>query len=123
MDFFNDKADVIVCDGFVGNILLKFTEGLGSALAPYLHKQLSQVLPPQDVIRIISELWQTTNLPRTMGGPLFGVNGVAILGHGSSKADGICGAIGTAVKCVQMRLMENMKAELESVHRQRELKV
>ena len=123
MDFFNDRADVIVCDGFVGNILLKFTEGLGSALAPYLHRQLSQLLPPQDVIKIISELWQTTNLPRTMGGPLFGVNGAVILGHGSSKANGICGAIGTAVQYVQLGLMDSMRAELESVHRQRELKV
>ena len=123
MDFFTDRADVIVCDGFVGNILIKFTEGLGSALAPYLHNQLSQLLPPQDVIKIISELWTTTNLPRTMGGPLFGVNGAVILGHGSSKADGVCGAIGTAVQYVRLGLMDSMRAELESVHRQRELKV
>ena len=123
MDFFTDRADVIVCDGFVGNILIKFTEGLGSALAPYLHKQLSQLLPPQDVIKIISELWTTTNLPRTMGGPLFGVNGAVILGHGSSKADGVCGAIGSAVQFVQLGLMDSMRAELESMHRQRELKV
>ncbi len=123
MDFFTDRADVIVCDGFVGNILIKFTEGLGSALAPYLHKQLSHLLPPQDVIKIISELWTTTNLPRTMGGPLFGVNGAVILGHGSSKADGVCGAIGTAVQYVRLGLMDSMREELESVHRQRELKV
>jgi len=58
-----------------------------------------------------------------MGGPLFGVNGAVILGHGSSKADGICGAIGTAVQYVQLGLMDSMRAELESVHRQRELKV
>ena len=38
MDFFTDKADVIVCDGFVGNILMKFTEGLGATMAVYLEK-------------------------------------------------------------------------------------
>ena len=45
MDFFTDKADVIVCDGFIGNILIKFAEGLGSALAPYLSRQLAEFLP------------------------------------------------------------------------------
>ena len=58
-----------------------------------------------------------------MGGPLFGVNGSVILGHGSSKADGVCGAIGTAVQYVRLGLMDSMREELESVHRQRELKV
>ena len=109
MDFFTDRADVIVCDGFVGNILLKFTEGFGSALAPYLAKQLSPLLPSEQVTEIISDLWQTTNRPRTMGGPLFGVNGAVIVGHGSSKADGIAGAIGTAVQYVQLGLQDSMR--------------
>ena len=123
MDFFTDRADVIVCDGFVGNILLKFTEGLGSAIGPYMYKQLGQYLPENDVTKIIEDLWQTTNLPRTMGGPLFGVNGAVILGHGSSTAEGICGAVGTAVQYVELGLMENMRAELERLHNPTELKV
>ena len=123
MDFFTDRADVIVCDGFVGNILLKFTEGLGTAVGPYLYKQLGQYLPEKEVTKIIGDLWQTTNLPRTMGGPLFGVNGAVILGHGSSTAEGICGAVGTAVQYVELGLMENMRAELERLHNPTELKV
>lgn len=123
MDFFTDRADVIVCDGFVGNILLKFTEGFGSALAPYLAKQLSTRLPPEQVAEIISDLWYTTNLPRTMGGPLFGVNGAVIVGHGSSKADGIAGAIGTAVQYVQLGLQDSMREELAAIHSRHELKV
>ena len=38
MDFFTNKADVIICDGFVGNILVKFTEGMGGALAEFREK-------------------------------------------------------------------------------------
>ncbi len=114
-DFFADRADVVVCDGFVGNILLKYTEGLGSALMPYLQKQLSSVLPPQVVQRIGAELWQMTNLPRAGGGPLFGVNGLVVVGHGSSKAAGVAGAIGTAVKCVQIGLVEGMRQELAAL--------
>ena len=115
MDFFTDKADVIVCDGFVGNILIKFTEGMGSALGGYLSSQLSPLMPQQELTRVLSELWQTTNLPRTMGGPLFGVNGAVLVGHGSSKAAGVAGAIDTAVRCVRWGLVESMREELSAV--------
>ncbi len=115
MDFFNDKADVIVCDGFVGNILIKFTEGMGSALGDYLARQLSPLISREELTRVLSELWQTTNLPRTMGGPLFGVNGAVLVGHGSSKAAGMTGAIDTAVRCVQWGLVESMREELAEI--------
>lgn len=117
MDFFTNRADVIVCDGFVGNILLKFAEGLGGALAPFLRQTLSPLLTSEQVTRIASDLWQVNNLPRTMGGPLFGVNGAVILGHGSSKADGVAGAIGTAVRYVQLGLVDSMREELSAIHR------
>ena len=50
-------------------------------------------------------------------------NGAVILGHGSSTAEGICGAVGTAVQYVELGLMENMRAELERLHNPTELKV
>ncbi len=115
MDFFTDKADVIVCDGFVGNILIKFTEGMGAALGGYLAKQLSPYMSEEQMQAVFSDLWQTTNLPRTMGGPLFGVNGPVIVGHGSSRADGVAGAINTAVRYVEMGLLESMREELATL--------
>ena len=122
-DFFTDRADVIVCDGFVGNILMKFTEGLGSALVPYLKNQLSTLLPAPDVMKIITDLWQLTNLPRTMGGPLLGVNGAVILGHGSSKADGIAGAINTARQFVVTGIIDSMRQELAEIKPKAEQRV
>ncbi len=115
MDFFTQRADVIVCDGFVGNILMKFTEGLGSALFPFLEKQLSSHLTLQAIKTVASDIWQVTNLPRTMGGPLFGVNGPVVLGHGSSKADGVAGAIHTGVRYVKLGLLDSMRQELLEV--------
>ena len=115
MDFFTDKADVIVCDGFVGNILMKFTEGLGATLAAYLNKTLEGKLSPVELGPIASKMWEVNNLPKKMGGPLFGVNGVVIVGHGASKADGVAGAIDTARKCVELKLIEGMRAELAAI--------
>ncbi len=115
-DFFTDRADVIVCDGFVGNILMKFSEGLGNALGKLVQERLANTVPQAELDRISSDLWQTTNMPRTMGGPLFGVNGAVVLGHGSCKATGIAGAIYTAVKYVEVGLVESMREELSQIH-------
>ncbi len=117
MDFFTDKADVIVCDGFVGNILIKFTEGMGSALSGYLNDQLASSMSEEETARVLSDLWHATNLPRTMGGPLFGVNGAVLVGHGSSRAEGMTGAINTAVQYVELGLVESMREELTEIHR------
>lgn len=115
MDFFTDRADIIVCDGFVGNILMKFTEGLGGALSGLLRSQLASRMPLESVGELSTELWRTTNLARIMGGPLFGVNGPVVLGHGSSMADGVAGAINTAVRYVQLGLLDSMREELSRV--------
>ena len=115
MDFFTGRADVIVCDGFVGNILMKFTEGLGAALAPFLEERLSSVLPPEELSRVSSDIWRATNLPKIMGGPLWGVNGAVVLGHGSCRAADVAGAIDTAVRYVQIGLVESMRQELSQL--------
>ena len=112
MDFFTGRVDVIVCDGFVGNILMKFTEGLGTALSHYVEQRLADHLPPAELAKVSSDLWETTNMPRTMGGPLFGVNGMVMLGHGSCRASGIAGAIHTGVRCAQIGMVESMRQEL-----------
>ena len=112
MDFFTGRVDVIVCDGFVGNILMKFTEGLGTALSHYVEQRLADHLPAAELAKVSSDLWETTNMPRTMGGPLFGVNGMVMLGHGSCRASGIAGAINTGVRCVQIGMVDNMRQEL-----------
>ena len=112
MDFFTGRADVIVCDGFVGNILMKFTEGLGTALSHYAEQRLAAHLPAAELAKVSSDLWETTNMPRTMGGPLFGVNGMVMLGHGSCRASGIEGAIDTGVRCAQIGMVDSMRQEL-----------
>ncbi|MCH7737394.1 MAG: phosphate acyltransferase PlsX [Chloroflexi bacterium] len=117
MDFFTEKAEVIICDGFVGNILIKFTEGLGEAFAAFARKRLASALDEKTVSKFAAELVQLTNRTRTNGGPLFGVNGPVILGHGSSRADEILAAVSTAVRYVQLGLVDIMRADLAGMNK------
>ncbi len=113
MDFFSNKADVIICDGFVGNILVKFTEGMGGALSNFVKQRLSGAVDSEVVDSLANDLWETTNRPRTVGGgPLFGVNAPVILGHGSCRANGVEGAVRTAVRYVKVGLLDIMRQEL-----------
>ncbi len=117
MDFFSNKADVIICDGFVGNILVKFTEGMGGALADFVKARLDGSVDPGIVNGLADDLWETTNRPRTVGGgPLFGVNAPVILGHGSCRANGVEGAIRTAVRYVNVGLLDIMRQELAIIN-------
>lgn len=115
MDFFTDKADVIVCDGFVGNVLMKFTEGLGAAMAGYLKNVLADTLSSEDLAPLANKVWEVNNLPKKVGGPLLGVNGTVIIGHGASGPEGVAGAIDTARRCVEVGLVDNMRIELSAI--------
>ena len=118
MDFFTEKAEVIISDGFVGNILIKFTEGLGAAFAAYTKKRLGSSLDETSISEFAAELVQLTNRTRTNGGPLFGVKGPVIVGHGSSGADEILAAINTSVRYVQLGMVDSMKEDLASMNAQ-----
>ncbi len=113
MDLFMDKADVVVCDGFVGNVLMKYTEGLGMALRRYLPRALGQKLPPQALEGISGELAALT-APAEVGGggPLFGVDGAVIVGHGRASAASIAEAARLAERIVDAGLLEAMRDEL-----------
>ena len=113
MDFFTNKADVIICDGFVGNILVKFTEGMGGALANFVRERLPNSVDREVVGQLAQDLWETTNRPLTVGGgPLFGVNAPVILGHGSCRANAVEGAVRTAIRYVNVGLLDIMRQEL-----------
>ena len=114
-DLFLDKADVVVCDGFVGNILLKYSEGLGRALAHYLRKSLKAGLPDGVVERMAGELQSLTSVAERAGGPLFGIDGVAIVGHGSSRAPTVRAAIQMACQALDLDMVSSMREELARV--------
>lgn len=114
------RAEVVVCDGFVGNVAMKLAEALGSVLAERLRSRLAGRLPPEEVEALAEEVWSLTNLAeQTGGGPIFGVRGVAIVGHGRSRAPAVARAIATARQAVERRLVEVLEAALAR-HRARQ---
>ena len=110
-DFFTNRADVIVCDGFVGNVLMKFSEGMGAAVVGYLKKMLAAKAPGL-LDGVGSQLVDLTSPAKKHGGPLFGINGAVVVGHGASHSGEVAGAIGLAQHMVETKLVDQMRNEL-----------
>jgi len=118
MDIVFGKANVIVCDGFVGNILVKFCEGLGRAVNHWLTGELKEKLSPADLESVTNKLYWLMSPGVAMGGgPLWGVDGVAAIAHGSSRAPQIVGTIKQAKLAVESKFVDTLRAELEKVQK------
>jgi glycerol-3-phosphate acyltransferase PlsX len=88
-DIFSGKADVIVCDGFVGNVALKTSEGVGRFVREVLRESLTRTVTAQVGAllsrRAFNDFRQRLDYREYGGAPLLGVRGVCIIGHGSSN--------------------------------------
>ena len=112
----NNVADVAVCDGFVGNIVMKLTEGLGSATADHIKGRLDGKLPEAEREELVREVYEINNVAEAFGGgPLLGVNGVSVVGHGRGRAESVRRAIDTAKHTVEVGLVSKLNEELARV--------
>ena len=112
-DIPHSRAEVVVCDGFVGNIVMKLTEGIGTALVEHLRSNLSDSISAEALDRITKEVFEINNTAETRGGgPLFGVNGVSIVGHGAARAEAIRRAIGMAKMMVESGFITRLNEDL-----------
>ena len=112
-DILSGRANVIICDGFVGNILVKFSETLGRTVCRWLEDRLEGKLAESDIKEITDSLFKSTNAADAIGGgPLWAVDGVACVAHGRSKSNDIARTIGQAKLAVEMDLVGALKAEL-----------
>ena len=98
--------DVVVCDGFVGNVVLKFYE----AIAPFIIRLLKQSgLDERTMMSALKQL----DYSEHGGAPLLGVNGVSIISHGKSSPRAIMNAIKVAVQAVESRMDEHIGRRLQ----------
>jgi glycerol-3-phosphate acyltransferase PlsX len=119
-DFLRGAADVVVADGFVGNIMLKSLEGATSKMATVIRTELKRnvlsMLGAALVMPAFRRVYRQIDPSEVGGAPLLGVNGVVIIGHGRSNAKAIKNAIGQARKAVAGNLIERIQHGLEQVN-------
>jgi glycerol-3-phosphate acyltransferase PlsX len=119
-DIWTGDFDVICCDGFVGNVVLKTSEGLARMITEQLKKEAKKAIPTMVggalMWPAVKAIKRRTDYDESGGAPLLGVNGVAIICHGSSNAKAIMNALRVAAESVSRRLVEQLKEDLERYH-------
>jgi len=110
------QANVIVCDGFTGNILFKLCEGGFSVINTWLKKKLKP-FPLPGLFKLLSkDLSSLTNMPESAGSHLiWGVDGIALKMHGASRAREVAEKITQAKLVVDMDVIGSLKSELASI--------
>lgn len=112
-DVLSGRFDVVVCDGFAGNVLLKFAEAVGEVLLNIIREEL-----PQGWRGRLGTLLMKPNLRRLKqrvdhaehgGGLLLGVAGICVISHGSSQAPSIFNAVRLATEAVDNRVLERIQ--------------
>jgi len=101
-DLFNDKCDVIVCDGFTGNILLKALEGMALFLAAGIKEELG----------VIPATFAQLDYTQIGGAPLLGVNGISVVCHGSSRREAVCNGLNIAADSIKNEIVNKQLQEL-----------
>ncbi|MCC5631796.1 phosphate acyltransferase PlsX [Nostoc sphaeroides] len=114
-DVLSGRFDVIVCDGFVGNVLLKFAEAVGEVILQILREELPQGLHGQIGSALLKpnlkRIKQRMDHAEHGGALLLGVAGVCFIGHGSSQAPSIFNAIRMAKEAVDNQVIQRIQSQ------------
>jgi len=116
-DLFSGNVDVVVCDGFTGNVALKFSEALAEMIGALLREEFSKTLASRLGYLLTRPAFERfrrrVDYSEYGGAPLLGVNGICIISHGRSTAKAIKNALRVAGECVHNRVLEHIR---EGVH-------
>jgi glycerol-3-phosphate acyltransferase PlsX len=115
-DILKGKADVVICDGFVGNIILKFAESIDSFLGELVRRQVRVNLLAKIGALLLKpafkDLKKNLDYAEYGGAPLLGINGVSIICHGKSSPKAIKNAVGMARTMVERKINGLIEARL-----------
>ena len=111
-DIYAGTVDVIVCDGFTGNVILKTSEGLVETVEALLYAELQSTFGSQIGYLLSAKAFRRfrkrVDYSEFGGAPLLGVNGICIVGHGRSSAKAVRNAVTMAARAVHERLLEKL---------------
>lgn len=117
-DVFAGNVDVIVCDGFIGNVALKISEGVAQLILGLLKESLRSTLSSQVGSLLSRRAYQTfrkkIDYSEYGGAPLLGVRGVTVIGHGSSNANAVKNAVRVAAELARSKVNEKIEQELSA---------
>lgn len=118
---FDGSVDVVICDGFVGNILLKTSEGVADAITKIIKKHVKKspiaIAGSLLMKKVFKTLKQQVDYDEYGGAPLLGVDGCVIISHGKSNAKAIKNAIFQALNFADSNINEVIKDELSNFAR------
>jgi len=118
-DMFTGKCDCIVCDGFVGNVALKLSEGFAETMGRFILENMKKAMFGKIglffIARTLKKFKKITDYSEYGGAPLLGVDGVVIIGHGRSHAYAIKNAIKVAMKEVKTDLNSTIKRRVDEI--------
>lgn len=122
--FFEGIADVVVCDGFVGNIFLKTGEGVAEMVVKIIKEELTRnrlnTIPLALLKPAFNRIKRRLDYREYGGAPLLGVDGVCIIGHGRSDRYAVRQAISVAAQAVANRLVPTLRHALTLLHEAKE---
>ncbi|MBI4671836.1 MAG: phosphate acyltransferase PlsX [Chloroflexi bacterium] len=111
-DLPNGTANVVVMDGLWGNVALKLTEGLSEQLLGRIAKRFSDAGVAHAVQNILDEFHAMMDYARIGAIPVFGVDGLMLIGHGRSRAAAVVGGIKSTMQAVQVDLLNSLRQGL-----------
>ncbi len=104
-DLFNTKSDVIICDGFTGNIVLKSIEGLAMFVAKLISQECGMV--PKALTKL--------DYTQVGGAPLLGVKGISVVCHGSSRSNSVYSGMNIASACINNNMVQRQQETIKSL--------
>jgi phosphate acyltransferase len=113
-DLFKGKADVMVCDGFVGNLLLKASEGMGEFMLHLMGRELAADLPADRAKAAVGRVASHIDYAEHGGALLLGVDGIVVIGHGRSDARAASSMIRTAKRYVSAEVNRHIVSALHA---------
>lgn len=115
-EIFTGKADCIICDGFVGNVVLKVSEGLSESAGALIKREIKKspiaILGAMLMKSRLMHIRKLVDYSEIGGAPLLGVNGLVMIGHGRSSPKAIKNAIRVTINEVEHQILKRMKEEI-----------